>query len=93
MGWESQAEVNLLICIQQENESPAAGGNPRQSKTKQMISLFLTDLFINMRVPDHVPAPMPPVEIESADTPFTVAKDGSKRQLHTGRSRAFHDFK
>lgn len=45
-----------------------------------------------MRVADHVPAPIPPVEIESADTPFTVAKDGSKRQLHTGRHEEFHDL-
>lgn len=87
MGWESQAEVNLLIRSQQENESPAAGGKPRQSKRKQMISLFLSASFINMQVPDHLPAPIPPVEIESADTPFIVAKDGSKRQLRTGRNK------
>lgn len=51
-----------------------------------MISLFLSGSFINMQVSNHLPAPIPPVEIESADTPFIVAKDGSKRQLRTGRS-------
>lgn len=56
MGWESQAELNLLIWNQQENERPAVGGKPRQS------------------------APIPPVEMESAVTPFTVAREGRKRQ-------------
>lgn len=45
-----------------------------------------------MRVPDHLPNPIPPVEIESADTPFTVAKDGSKRQLQTGRHEKNSSF-
>lgn len=35
MGWESQAELNLLIRNQQEKESPAAGGKPRQSVRKE----------------------------------------------------------
>lgn len=33
IGWESQAELNLLIWNQQENERPAMGGKLRQSKT------------------------------------------------------------
>lgn len=40
IGWESQAELNLLIWNQQENERPAAGGKPRQSKTREIISHF-----------------------------------------------------
>jgi hypothetical protein len=31
IGWESQAELNLLIRNQQEYDRPAAGGKPRQS--------------------------------------------------------------
>lgn len=30
---------------------------------------------------NHSPPPIPPVEIESAVTPLTVAKEGKKRQL------------
>lgn len=55
IGWESQAELNLLIWNQQEKVRPAVGGKPRQSP------------------------PIPPVEIESAVTPFTVAREGRKR--------------
>lgn len=32
IGWESQAELKRLIWNQQENERPAVGGKPRQSK-------------------------------------------------------------
>lgn len=40
IGWESQAELNLLIWNQQENERPAVGGKPLQSKTREIICHF-----------------------------------------------------
>lgn len=33
-----------------------------------------------------LPPPIPPVKIESALTPFTVAREGRKRQLEKHRS-------
>lgn len=63
---------------------PAVGGNPLQSKIlggKSIQVLFLYPVLYNKHKLIFLPPPIPPTQTESAVTPFTVAREGRKRQL------------